>query len=63
MSTNTIAKIEQIAVSDPGFSVVATIAAALGLPLDVLVERALDTLQPVGHGSRLEPTETPDSDV
>lgn len=40
VSEHTIAKIEQAAVTDPGFAVVAAIAGALGLPLDDLVQRA-----------------------
>lgn len=37
VSVHTIAKIEQAAVTDPGFAVVAEIAGALGLPLDDLL--------------------------
>lgn len=40
VSGHTIAKIEQAAVTDPGFAVVAAIAGALALPLDELVRRA-----------------------
>lgn len=40
VSGHTIAKIEQAAVTDPGFAVVAAIAGALELPLDDLVRRA-----------------------
>lgn len=40
VSDHTIAKIEQAAVTDPGFAVVAAIARALELPLDDLVRRA-----------------------
>jgi len=40
VSGHTIAKIEQTAVTDPGFAVVAAIARALELPLDDLVRRA-----------------------
>lgn len=40
VSGHTIAKIEQAAVTDPGFAVVVAIARALELPLDDLVRRA-----------------------
>ena len=40
VSGHTIAKIEQAAVTDPGFAVVASIARALELSLDELVRRA-----------------------
>lgn len=40
VSGHTIAKIEQAAVTDPGFTVVAAIASALELPLDDLLQRA-----------------------
>jgi len=40
VSGHTIAKIEQAAVTDPGFAVVAAIADALELPLDDLLRRA-----------------------
>lgn len=40
VSGHTIAKIEQAAVTDPGFTVVAAIAGALDLPLDDLLQRA-----------------------
>lgn len=40
VSGHTIAKIEQAAVTDPGFAVVAAIAGALELPLDDLLRRA-----------------------
>ncbi|NTW39686.1 MAG: helix-turn-helix transcriptional regulator [Cellulomonadaceae bacterium] len=46
VSTHTIAKIEQAAVTDPGFTLVATLAEALEVPLDQLIERARDTLRP-----------------
>jgi len=42
VSGHTIAKIEQAAVTDPGFAVVAAIAGALELPLDDLLRRARD---------------------
>ena len=40
VSAQTLAKIEQGQSTDPGFTVVAAIAASLGLRLDDLVERA-----------------------
>jgi transcriptional regulator with XRE-family HTH domain len=40
VSAQTLAKIEQGQSTDPGFTVVAAIAASLGLGLDDLVERA-----------------------
>lgn len=40
VSGHTIAKIEQAAVTDPSFTVVAAIASALELPLDDLLQRA-----------------------
>ncbi|MBZ2198506.1 helix-turn-helix domain-containing protein [Occultella gossypii] len=43
VSGHTIAKIEQAAVTDPGFAVVAAIAGALELPLDDLLRRARRT--------------------
>jgi transcriptional regulator with XRE-family HTH domain len=48
VSAHTIAKIEQAAVTDPGFMVVAALAGALGLPLDLLHRRATDTLKLAG---------------
>lgn len=48
VSGHTIAKIEQAAVTDPGFAVVAAIAGALELPLDDLLRRARDRLGTVG---------------
>lgn len=48
VSGHTIAKIEQAAVTDPGFAVVAAIARALELPLDDLVRRASGA--PAGDG-------------
>lgn len=44
VSEHTIAKIEQAAVTDPGFTVVAVLAEVLGLSLDVLHRRATDAL-------------------
>lgn len=44
VSSHTIAKIEQAAVTDPGFTVVATLAEHLDLPLEDLMQRARDTL-------------------
>src|SRR4051812_15431727 len=61
VSLNTIAKIEQVAVTDPGFSVVAAIAAALNLPLDVLVRKARDTLQARGPEPGNDRSETSES--
>jgi len=48
VSGHTIAKIEQAAVTDPGFAVVAAIAGALELPLDDLLRRARDRLGAAG---------------
>ncbi|MGZ0148983.1 helix-turn-helix domain-containing protein [Kribbella sp. WER1] len=48
VSLHTIAKIEQAAVTDPGFTVVASLADALGLSLDELVSRARATRRPSG---------------
>ena len=45
VSAHTIAKIEQVAVTDPGFTVVATLARTLELSLDDLIRRARDTLE------------------
>jgi hypothetical protein len=45
---HTIAKIEQAAVTDPGFMVVAALADAMGLSLDVLHRRAADTSKLAG---------------
>lgn len=44
VSTHTIAKIEQVVVTDPGFTLVATLARTLELSLDDLIRRARDTL-------------------
>lgn len=44
VSVHTLAKIEQLSVTDPGFTLVATIAEALDLPLDQLLSKARDTL-------------------
>ncbi|MFJ9314284.1 helix-turn-helix transcriptional regulator [Pimelobacter simplex] len=51
VSGHTIAKIEQAAVTDPGFSVVAAIAGALALPLDDLVRRASRAQGASGRGN------------
>jgi transcriptional regulator with XRE-family HTH domain len=51
VSGHTIAKIEQAAVTDPGFAVVAAIAGALELPLDDLVRRASGKQGAGGRGS------------
>lgn len=51
VSRHTIAKIEQAAVTDPGFAVVAAIAGALELPLDELVRRASGVQGAAGRGS------------
>ena len=48
VSGHTIAKIEQAAVTDPGFAVVAAIAGALELPLDDLLRRATQRLGAAG---------------
>jgi transcriptional regulator with XRE-family HTH domain len=48
VSAHTIAKIEQAAVTDPGFMVVAALASELGLSLDALHQRAADTLESPG---------------
>jgi transcriptional regulator with XRE-family HTH domain len=50
VSVHTVAKIEQAAVTDPGFSVVAAIAGALELPLDDLLRRARGAS---GNGGRV----------
>ena len=44
VSAQTLAKIEQGQSTDPGFTVVAAIAASLGLRLDDLVERARQSM-------------------
>lgn len=51
VSGHTIAKIEQAAVTDPGFAVVAAIARALGLSLDDLARRASSALPKDGRVS------------
>ena len=48
VSEHTIAKIEQAAVTDPGFAVVAAIARALDLSLDDLVRLANGSLEAIG---------------
>lgn len=48
VSTHTIAKIEQAAVTDPGFMVVAALAGVLELSLDVLYRRATEALRLAG---------------
>lgn len=48
VSGHTIAKIEQVAVTDPGFAVVAAIAGALGLTLDDLLRRASNSVDVSG---------------
>ncbi|WP_420221582.1 helix-turn-helix domain-containing protein [Mycobacterium marinum] len=48
VSVHTIAKIEQAAVTDPGFMVVAALAGELGLSLDALHQRATNSLNLVG---------------
>lgn len=51
VSGHTIAKIEQAAVTDPGFAVVAALAGALELPLDDLIGRASRTEGSGGRGN------------
>lgn len=48
VSVHTIAKIEQAAVTDPGFMVVAALADELGLSLDALRRRATAALELAG---------------
>jgi transcriptional regulator with XRE-family HTH domain len=48
VSGHTIAKIEQAAVTDPGFAVVATIARALDLSLDDILRLAARSLETSG---------------
>jgi transcriptional regulator with XRE-family HTH domain len=64
VSSHTIAKIEQVVVTDPGFTVVATLADALDLPLERLLRLARDTLEtrrdPASHvGASEAPESTP----
>lgn len=59
VSLHTIAKIEQAAVTDPGFALVATLASALDLSLDQLLRRARDTLvSPAGAVARGQAIQT-----
>lgn len=48
VSVHTIAKIEQSAVTDPGFMVVAALAGELGVSLDHLHRRAADASKSAG---------------
>ncbi|MCP9271235.1 helix-turn-helix domain-containing protein [Mycolicibacterium arenosum] len=48
VSVHTIAKIEQSAVTDPGFTVVAALAGVLGISLDLLHRRAKDSASSAG---------------
>jgi DNA-binding XRE family transcriptional regulator len=52
VSAQTLAKIEQGHSTDPGFTVVAAIAASLGLRLDDLVERARQGMIGTSESSR-----------
>lgn len=53
VSFHTIAKIEQTAVTDPGFTVVATLANTLDLSLDELARRARSELSDPSHAGPL----------
>jgi transcriptional regulator with XRE-family HTH domain len=55
VSAQTLAKIEQGRSTDPGFTVVAAIAASLGLRLDDLVERARQGMMGPPESSRPPP--------
>lgn len=56
VSVHTIAKIEQSAVTDPGFTVVATLADVLGVSLDLLHRRATDASRLAGVSRSTENT-------
>jgi transcriptional regulator with XRE-family HTH domain len=56
VSVHTIAKIEQSAVTDPGFMVVAALAGVLGVSLDVLHRRAADVSRLAGVSRPAENT-------
>lgn len=56
VSVHTIAKIEQSAVTDPGFMVVAALAGARGVSLDVLYRRAADASRLAGVSRSVENT-------
>ncbi|WP_413450470.1 helix-turn-helix transcriptional regulator [Georgenia phoenicis] len=56
VSRHTLAKIEQAAVTDPGFTVVAAIAGALELQLDDLLRRARDASEDSGRVSPGSPS-------
>ena len=61
VSVHTIAKIEQSAVTDPGFMVVAALAGELGVSLDLLYRRATDASKSAGVSRSAEDTAATES--